>query len=90
MQSIGDLGVNESEFLTAEELRNITATPEEIFEERIENLKETFMQTMVKKATNEGVKICRWFCKRKYRKIDRAIDKRIRRAWLQGDYWRSY
>lgn len=47
--------VNEGDFLTAEELRNLTATKEELFEKKVFDIKENFMSTMVKLATQQGL-----------------------------------
>lgn len=48
--------LNENDLLTAEQMREITSTPEELFEQKREDIKLNFMSTMVKLAREQGRK----------------------------------
>lgn len=54
MQSVNDMEITEQDFLTAEQMREITATPEELFESQVNSIKENAMTTMVRLATEQG------------------------------------
>src|SRR5690606_32010025 len=58
MKSVNDNNVelNEGDLLTAEQLREITATPEELFQQKREDIKLNFMSSMVKLAREQGRK----------------------------------
>lgn len=61
MQSINDAQENEvaerDMFIRAEDLRDITLTPEQLFEIQKNNLCETLMESMVKVATKNGAHV---------------------------------
>lgn len=58
MQSVGqDVTPVNGGLLTAKELLEITATPQQLEDRKREELKQTFMQNMVTKATNNGSKL---------------------------------
>lgn len=54
MQSINDAAITEDDFLTADQMREITATPEELFDKQVESIKENFMTSMVRTAREQG------------------------------------
>ena len=54
MKSVEDVVIDKDEFLTAEQLRGMTATQEELFEQKVYDIKTNFMSTMVQKATTQG------------------------------------
>lgn len=56
MQSVNDMEITEQDFLTADQMREITATPEELFESQVNSIKENAMTTMVRLATEQGRK----------------------------------
>lgn len=56
MQDINGQPGKDGGLLTAKELLEVTATPEQLQERKREDLKQTFMQNMVTKATNNGSK----------------------------------
>lgn len=56
MLDLGTMANLESDDLTAEQLSKITATEEDLFAARLGGLKQSFMETMVKVATQQGKK----------------------------------
>lgn len=58
MRSVNDNNVepNDGDLLTAEQMREITSSPEELFEQKREDLKFNLMSTMVKLARDQGRK----------------------------------
>ena len=56
MQSVTDMQITENDFLSAEQMREITSTPEELFQAQVTSIKENLMSSMVNVATKQGRK----------------------------------
>lgn len=54
MQNVNDLNIQADEFPTAETLKDLTATPEELFDKAVHNTKVNLMSTMVRLAKEQG------------------------------------
>lgn len=54
MQGINEMGVTQNDFLTADQLRDITATEQDLFERQVFNTKRNIMDTLVKLANEQG------------------------------------